>query len=90
MILQLAGVIVLGWLALAILFAIGWSIFMRRSRDIEAHYPVSPRALSAWISGRPLDLHQSDTRGKRVTAAHGEHMVQISSRRRRRRARPAG
>jgi hypothetical protein len=33
--LQIAGMIVLGWVAVSVVVAIGWSLVMRAARDIE-------------------------------------------------------
>jgi len=83
MFLQTAGVIVLGWIALSVLVAISWSIFMRRAREIDAEYPIDPGEVRAWVRDGAPEPPRQVRRG--AVDGDSDRVVLISSRRRRRR-----
>jgi hypothetical protein len=48
-ILQTAGLIVLGWLVLAVLVGAGLAVFLSGARRLEREAPSGKRAIRAWV-----------------------------------------
>jgi hypothetical protein len=48
-ILQTVGLIVLGWLVLAILAGAGLAVFLSGARRLESEVPSGKRAIRAWV-----------------------------------------
>jgi len=54
MILQTVGLIVLGWLVLAVLVATGLAVFLAGAHRLERELPREPQAIRVWVvAGRP-------------------------------------
>jgi hypothetical protein len=51
MVLQIAGLIVLAWLVLAVLVGIGWARFMKNAHRLEAALPIDEQGIRDWVHG---------------------------------------
>ena len=59
--LQLTGLIVLGWIVLAVVVGFIFALFVRGALHLERQLPASPRAIRAWVRG-----HKSGRKATRV------------------------
>jgi hypothetical protein len=57
MVLQIAGLIVLAWLVLAVLVGFGWARFMRNAHRLEAALPTDEQDIADWVrAGQNEDI----------------------------------
>lgn len=59
--LQLIGLIVLGWIVLAVVVGFAFVLFVRGALHLERQLPTNPRAIRHWVRG-----HRSRTKTTRV------------------------
>jgi hypothetical protein len=52
--LQITGLIVLGWIVLAVLVAAGMSLFLRGAHRLERQVPTDPDAIRDWVRGNKV------------------------------------
>ena len=47
--LQITGLIVLGWIILAVIVGVGFALFVSGALHLERRQPTTPRAIRAWV-----------------------------------------